>query len=383
MRHILTAVSGETPQIITETVYALLTRQEPVLLSEVHVVTTLRGHKALQDHLLDPEEGQFWKLWDEYGSGPPPSFSLEETVHVLKGADDKDLEDIRTSEENGQARRQIFDLVRRLTSDPEVCLHGSIAGGRKSMGFLLGAAMQFFGRRQDRLYHVLVRPAEVEGARDFFYIPLNERRFEVRGRATQPSALESVQTFSSADVRIDLAELSYLSVRDLVRVGEDGDILYSLTQEEIKDHLRIREEYKRLQARQGEIEELIGNSLAMRRVKEQIIQIAETEATVVIQGETGTGKELAAKAIHEQSERKDRPFVPLNCGALPGELAEAELFGAIRGAYTGSVRDREGAFKAANKGTLFLDEIGDLSPENQGKLLRALQERRRSANLRR
>jgi two-component system response regulator GlrR len=119
----------------------------------------------------------------------------------------------------------------------------------------------------------------------------------------------------------------------------------------------------------------VARSEKMKRVLEMVTQIARTESTVYIHGESGTGKELIAKAIHLASERKDRPFVAINCAALPEPLMESELFGHERGAFTGAVRSTKGLFTQAHGGTLFLDEIGDMPLSIQAKLLRALQER--------
>jgi two-component system response regulator PilR (NtrC family) len=121
---------------------------------------------------------------------------------------------------------------------------------------------------------------------------------------------------------------------------------------------------------------LVGQSLAMQAVKVRIAKVARSMAPVLIYGESGTGKELVARAIHACSHRADGPFVPVNCGAIPENLLEAEFFGARKGAYTGATQDREGFFQAARGGTLFLDEIGDLPLVMQAKLLRAIQERR-------
>jgi two-component system response regulator HydG len=120
--------------------------------------------------------------------------------------------------------------------------------------------------------------------------------------------------------------------------------------------------------------EIIGDSDAMQQVLWLVSQIAETECTVLIQGESGTGKEMIAKAIHERSHRRSRPLVAINCGALPENLLESELFGHVRGSFTGAIKDRKGLFQEAEGGTLFLDEIGDISPALQVKLLRVLQE---------
>jgi two-component system response regulator HydG len=120
--------------------------------------------------------------------------------------------------------------------------------------------------------------------------------------------------------------------------------------------------------------EIIGDSDAMQQVLWLVSQIAETECTVLIQGESGTGKEMIAKAIHERSHRRSHPLVAVNCGALPENLLESELFGHVRGSFTGAIKDRKGLFQEAEGGTLFLDEIGDISPALQVKLLRVLQE---------
>jgi DNA-binding NtrC family response regulator len=121
--------------------------------------------------------------------------------------------------------------------------------------------------------------------------------------------------------------------------------------------------------------EMIGNSAGMVEIYKVVARVAPTDATVIIEGETGTGKELVARMIHRNSRRAAQPFVPVDCAAISPQLIESELFGAMRGAYTGADRDRVGVFEAANRGTAFLDEIGDIEPEFQVKLLRFLQER--------
>jgi len=118
-----------------------------------------------------------------------------------------------------------------------------------------------------------------------------------------------------------------------------------------------------------------GTSKAIRDVISLIRQVAEHDSTVLILGESGTGKEVAARAVHDLSPRRQRPFVAVNCGAIPAELLESELFGHEKGAFTGAVSARKGRFEIAEGGTLFLDEIGDMSPTMQVKLLRVLQER--------
>ncbi len=121
--------------------------------------------------------------------------------------------------------------------------------------------------------------------------------------------------------------------------------------------------------------EMIGSSNGMVEIYKTVSQVAPTDATVVIEGETGTGKELVARMIHRHSRRADHPFVPVDCASIAPSLLESELFGAMRGAFTGADRDRVGVFEAANKGTVFLDEIGDVEASFQARLLRFLQER--------
>jgi formate hydrogenlyase transcriptional activator len=121
-------------------------------------------------------------------------------------------------------------------------------------------------------------------------------------------------------------------------------------------------------------EQLVGNSPALESVLEQVEQVAPTDSTVLIQGETGTGKELIAHAVHNISSRCGRPFVKLNCAAIPFDLLESELFGHEKGAFTGAIAQKIGRFELADKGTLFLDEVGDIPPALQPKLLRVLQE---------
>jgi formate hydrogenlyase transcriptional activator len=124
----------------------------------------------------------------------------------------------------------------------------------------------------------------------------------------------------------------------------------------------------------NQFEGMVGSSGALRGVLDQIRIVAPTDSTVLIEGETGTGKELVAHAVHTLSSRRGRPFVKLNCAAIPLGLLESELFGHEKGAFTGAVSQKIGRFEAANGGTLFLDEIGDIPPELQAKLLRVLQE---------
>jgi transcriptional regulator with PAS, ATPase and Fis domain len=120
---------------------------------------------------------------------------------------------------------------------------------------------------------------------------------------------------------------------------------------------------------------IIGKSRAMKDVFALIDRVADSDSTIIINGETGTGKGLVAKTIHQQSYRKNKPFIAINCGAIPENLLESELFGHVKGAFTGATTSKIGKFEAANGGTIFLDEIGDMSPDLQVKVLKVLEER--------
>jgi two-component system NtrC family response regulator len=144
------------------------------------------------------------------------------------------------------------------------------------------------------------------------------------------------------------------------------------------DHHRLRQEVRNLRSaidRKYGFENIIGKSKALLATLDAASRAAQTDSTLLIRGETGTGKELLAKAIHFNSRRKDQPFVVINCGAIPKDLLESELFGHTRGAFTGAVADRTGRIELASGGSLFLDEIGEMPPDLQVKLLRVLQER--------
>jgi DNA-binding NtrC family response regulator len=138
----------------------------------------------------------------------------------------------------------------------------------------------------------------------------------------------------------------------------------------VRENARFREELKS----KDEWSPLVGSSPAMLEVYKLVARVSESKSTVLLQGESGTGKELIARAIHANSPRRDKPFVPVNCGALPDTLLESEMFGYEKGAFTGAVGMKTGLFEAANGGTLFLDEIGELGPALQVKLLRVMQD---------
>jgi formate hydrogenlyase transcriptional activator len=158
---------------------------------------------------------------------------------------------------------------------------------------------------------------------------------------------------------MDFTDLGDLAATDLVSVSGLGDQQFHVEPE-------ISPEYC--------FEGIVGKSAALQKVLEQVAIVAPTDSTVLLHGETGTGKELIARAIHNLSPRRERPYVRMNCAAIPSGLLESELFGHEKGAFTGALIQRKGRFEAADGGSLFLDEIGDISLELQPKLLRAVQE---------
>ena len=160
----------------------------------------------------------------------------------------------------------------------------------------------------------------------------------------------------------------------------NGEISYQPLLDALHKAKLVYEHYNRLKDFEGVkdynmFRSLVGQSQAIQRVRHMMGQVANTEVSVLITGESGTGKEVVARNLHLNSTRADKPFVPINCGAIPRELLESELFGHEKGAFTGAVSAREGRFELADGGTLFLDEIGDMPLSMQVKLLRVLQER--------
>ncbi|MBF0432160.1 MAG: sigma-54-dependent Fis family transcriptional regulator [Fibrobacteria bacterium] len=174
----------------------------------------------------------------------------------------------------------------------------------------------------------------------------------------------------------EAVEAMKLGAFDFIQKPVDKNHLLRVV-EKASEVITLRRENRHLKSlvkQQFAFDKIIARSASMRNVCTQAAQVALSNVSILISGETGTGKELLAKAIHNSSKVKKGPFIALNCGAIPANLIEAELFGHVKGAFTGAVSARMGLFEAANSGTIFLDEIGDLPLEMQGKLLRVLQE---------
>lgn len=205
--HILLCVAGLTPQIITETLYAL-TQQRGEWVDEIRVITTLSGRSRVLQDLLEPQHGQFFRFCRDYQLDPARIAFDDTTITLLHSKDGRMLHDIRSVHDNTAAADQISEVVRELTRDPHTRLHASAAGGRKTMSIYLTAAMQLYGRAQDRLSHVLVSEA-FETLADFFYIPPVPQELAVTDRLTG----QVIGRLSTATAEIHLADIPFIRLR--------------------------------------------------------------------------------------------------------------------------------------------------------------------------
>ncbi len=205
-----------------------------------------------------------------------------------------------------------------------------------------------------------------EGMNSFCHVPLISRG-RVLGVLVLASREENAFEREEAAFLFQVAQQVAIGVENALAYGEIADLKDKLAQEKLylEDELRGEMDF----------EGIVGQSSALRHVLNLVETVAPSDSTVLLLGETGTGKELIARAIHERSRRKDRTFVKLNCAAIPTGLLESELFGHERGAFTGAIAQKIGRLELADQGSLFLDEVGDIPVEIQPKLLRALQER--------
>jgi DNA-binding NtrC family response regulator len=192
-------------------------------------------------------------------------------------------------------------------------------------------------------------------------------------RSVDPTLPVIVMTaFGSIETAVDAMKRG---AEDFITKPVEPDLLRLLVSRALERRARQRESLLFEDNKTRSMPAIIGESPAIRAVQKEAQRVAATDATVLLEGESGTGKELFARAIHELSSRRSRPFVAINCAAIPETLLESELFGHERGAFTGALARRLGKFELAEGGTVFLDEIGELTPVTQGKLLRVLQER--------
>src|SRR5258706_250313 len=207
-------------------------------------------------------------------------------------------------------------------------------------------------------------PATDEGQTSFLCVPI-----KIEGRTT--GALSVDKPFGSEEqLRNDYRFLDIVSAFLSQAIQINRMVMRQkevLLEENAQLRAQVRDRYR--------FENIIGDSPAMHEVFATVGQVANSRATVLLLGETGTGKEMIAKAIHYNSPRKDKPFVRVNCGAMTTTLLESELFGHVKGSFTGAINDKIGRFEAADGGSIFLDEIGTMEPQLQVKLLRVLQER--------
>lgn len=194
------------------------------------------------------------------------------------------------------------------------------------------------------------------------------------------------ETMPDVGVIFMTAHASVESAREAFKLGADDFIQKPFDVEELKlivkktlekqELIDENRAFKRAQRERGSVKNIVGSSSKMQAIFQMIETVAAVQSTVLITGESGTGKELVARAIHDMSPRAEKPFISINCGAFTETLLESELFGYIKGSFTGANTNRKGLFEAAHKGTIFLDEIGEMSQAMQVKLLRVLQERR-------
>ncbi|MEI6565857.1 MAG: sigma-54 dependent transcriptional regulator [Verrucomicrobiota bacterium] len=259
--------------------------------------------------------------------------------------------------------------IKILVVDDEQGLCAGLQEALRREGYVVdaatsaGDALKLLG---DKLYNLVISDMKMPGSTGL------DLMAEVRSRArdTLIILMTAYGTVENADEAMTGGAYDYLSkpidVRRLRALVEKALQFQAVVAENSELRLRLRSG--------TDPGLLIGESAVLRAVVTLVNEVSRSDVTVLIEGESGTGKEIVARSVHAQSQRRDRPFVSVNCAALPETLLEAELFGHAKGAFTGAVANKPGRFQLADGGTLFLDEIGDLSPKGQGDLLRVLED---------
>jgi two-component system, NtrC family, nitrogen regulation response regulator NtrX len=253
-----------------------------------------------------------------------------------------------------------------LVVDDEPGVRSSVAGVLRDEGFevdAVGTGEECLDRVAQRAYDVIVLDVWLPGIDGLTTLQrLGERHVDaqvviISGHGNIESAVRAIKmgAFDFIEKPLSL-EKTVLVIRNALRQRD------------------LETENRALRARVDRQETMVGESPAMRHLREQVAMAAPTNGRVLILGENGTGKELVARTVHQLSRRRGGPFLEVNCAAIPEELIESELFGHVRGAFTGAVAEKPGRFEQANGGTIFLDEIGDMSLKTQAKVLRVLQE---------
>jgi DNA-binding NtrC family response regulator len=259
--------------------------------------------------------------------------------------------------------------IKVLVVDDEQGLCTGIQEALKREGYQVDAAneaataLQMIG---DSLYNLVLTDVKMPGMSGLQFLTEGQEK----SRDTLFILMTAYGTVESAVTAMKSGAYDYLSKPiDMQRLR--ALVLKALEfQAVVAENNELRARLKK----RSEPSLLIGNSEALRQVTRLAGEVARSDVTVLLEGETGTGKELLARSLHLSSDRLDKPFISVNCAALPEQLLEAELFGHVKGAFTGAIADKPGRFQLADRGTLFLDEIGDLSPKGQGDLLRVLED---------
>ena len=389
-KHWLFAVLGLSPAILTEIAWWLVHKQN-LCLEQVEIWTTLDER--------DPErfpngerylirEGAWGRLIDSlknlgHEDCLPSPDKIAIKTFLLGG---EPAVDIRNEADNDAMMQQLCDRIVSIREQySDVTIHACISGGRKTMSAMLQSAIQLFGKQGDSIYHVLAHP-EIEFNKDRTILFGRGGEQEEKRRTRFEFPREDIANGQTPYKTRDDEPLNITLDQQITVVKHPIPLLRPLLPEDLRGTIvkdltgKVNQSIDLVaKVANPDLGGMIAKAPAMQGIKEMIGKVADTKANVLISGDSGTGKELVARALHSNSSRKNKPFVPINCGAIPGELLESELFGHKQGAFTGAVHEKVGQFVMAHEGTIFLDEVGELPLHLQVKLLRALQERKVTA----